>query len=79
MFKGNKKQVNAQALSTDISAIVESFTNMIDKLQTKADVAQTVRISKEAEMLELKKECDALQEVRDRALSIADKIANIFK
>ena len=72
------KKVNAADLDGEVNSIIEKFTKTIDNLRKKSQEANALKETKEAEIKALQTECSDLEAVSTRAITIADKISNIF-
>lgn len=80
---GKKKSVvipttKSENLSAAIDNLTSQFTSMIDTLRKTSAEAIITKEVKEKEIAELQTECNNLKAVSDRALTLSDKIANIF-
>ena len=78
MFGKRKNAVKAANLSTAIDNLTSQFTNMITALRSTSEEAIKAKETKEREIAEMQAECNNLKAVSDRALTLSDKIANIF-
>lgn len=72
------KKTNSASIASSIDSITKQFTTMVDRLKQKAEEASVLKQEKEVEIQALQTECDALKQESERALNLADKIANIF-
>lgn len=72
------KKINSASIASSIDSITKQFTTMVDSLKQKSEEAIALKMEKEIDISELQKECDALKKESERALNLADKIANIF-
>jgi hypothetical protein len=72
------KKINSASIASGIDSITKQFTTMVDSLKQKAEEASVLKQEKEVEIQTLQTECDALKRESERALNLADKIANIF-
>jgi hypothetical protein len=72
------KKINSASIASGIDSITKQFTTMVDSLKQKAEEASVLKQEKEVEIQTLQTECDALERESERALNLADKIANIF-
>lgn len=72
------KKTNSASIASSIDSITKQFTTMVDSLKQKAEEASVLKQKKEVEIQALQTECDALKQESERALNLADKIANIF-
>lgn len=72
------KKINSASIASGIDSITKQFTTMVDSLKQKAEEASVLKQEKEVEIQTLQTECDALKQESERALNLADKIANIF-
>lgn len=76
MFGSKSKK--ADVFSTEIDGITKTFTTMVTNLIQKAEEAETIKKTTEAEIEAMQAECVNLQAVSDRAHKLIDKITNIF-
>lgn len=72
------KKINSASIASSIDSITKQFTTMVDSLKQKSEEAIALKMEKEIDISELQKECDALKKESERALNLANKIANIF-
>jgi ABC-type transporter Mla subunit MlaD len=78
MFNKSKQNKKAGAFLAEIGSITKQFTTMIDSLTHKAEEAEAIKKSTEEEIATLQQECTELQNVSDRARSLANKISGLI-